>query len=333
MKDRKALVVGIDYYEHLSPLRGCVSDAISVHRVLAHHGTASARTNFRGAELLTATDKYSRIVKKTLREAVVDLFTSEHEIALFYFAGHGFVDRGGGFLCTSDTDDGSNGLSLTELFNIAHESPSPNRIIILDSCHGGIAGNLRPRTGTAEIDHGCTILTASTELQYAHEASGTGLFTNLLVDALEGAAANVVGDITPGSVYAHIDQSLGPWAKQRPVFKTNVDAFVSLREVDSPVSLSELRQITEIFDTPDHRINLDPSYEPERFYEQKTDASILPPDPAKNKIFAILQDYRAVDLVRPVGAKHMYDAAMKSQGCELTRLGKHYHRLVKNDLV
>jgi len=41
------------------------------------------------------------------------------------------------------------------------------------------------------------------------------------VDALGGAAANLVGDVTPGSVYAHIDQSLGPWA-QRPVFKTNV---------------------------------------------------------------------------------------------------------------
>jgi len=37
-----------------------------------------------------------------------------------------------------------------------------------------------------------------------------GVFTGLLVDALSGGAANLVGDVTPGSVYAHIDQSLGP---------------------------------------------------------------------------------------------------------------------------
>jgi hypothetical protein len=73
-----------------------------------------------------------------------------------------------------------------------------------------------------------TILTASSADQYASEENGRGVFTELLVDAMNGAAANLVGDVTPGSVYAHIDQSLGPW-EQRPVFKTNVKSFVSLR--------------------------------------------------------------------------------------------------------
>ncbi|MBY5533629.1 caspase family protein [Rhizobium leguminosarum] len=333
MTNRKALVVGIDYYEHLDPLRGCSADARSVHGVLARHGTAARKANFKAPQALFSEDKYSRVTKRQLREAVTELFLGSHEIALFYFAGHGFIDKGDGFLCASDTQDGSDGLGLNEIFNIARASPSTNKIIVLDSCHGGVAGNPQPGDRSAKIDHGFTILTASTELQYAHEANGTGLFTNLLVDALEGAAANVLGDITPGSVYAHIDQSLGPWAKQRPVFKTNVDAFVSLRQVESPVSHSELLEITTIFPTSDHRINLDPAYEPIRFEEQKKNPLIPPPDPEKNRIFAILQDYRAVDLVRPVGAKHMYDAAMTSQACELTRLGKHYHRLVKSDLV
>jgi hypothetical protein len=75
-----------------------------------------------------------------------------------------------------------------------------------------------------------TILTASTEKQYASEQNGSGVFTTLFVDALDGAASNIVGEITPGSVYAHIDQSLGAW-EQRPVFKTNVTEFVSLRTV------------------------------------------------------------------------------------------------------
>ena len=57
---------------------------------------------------------------------------------------------------------------------------------------------------------------------------------------MDTAAANLVGDITPGSVYAHIDQSLGPWA-QRPVFKTNVKTFVSLRQTGPPIALADLQ--------------------------------------------------------------------------------------------
>ena len=73
-------------------------------------------------------------------------------------------------------------------------------------------------------------MTASTADQYAGEENGSGVFTDLFVDALSGAAANLIGDVTPGAVYAHVDQSLGPWG-QRPVFKTNVQNFVSLRKV------------------------------------------------------------------------------------------------------
>ena len=56
---------------------------------------------------------------------------------------------------------------------------------------------------------------------------------------MNGSASNLVGDITPGSIYAHIDQSLGPW-EQRPIFKTNVRNFTTLRKVQPPISLSDL---------------------------------------------------------------------------------------------
>ena len=81
------------------------------------------------------------------------------------------------------------------------------------------------------------------------------MFTSLFVDALNGSAANLVGDITPGSVYAHIDQSLGPWA-QRPVFKTNVKTFVSLRKAEPPIALADLAGIDEAL--PDIRFRVPP---------------------------------------------------------------------------
>ena len=60
---------------------------------------------------------------------------------------------------------------------------------------------------------------------------------------------NLVGDITPGSVYAHIDQSLGPWEKGQ-VFKTSVKSFVSLPKVQPAVTVAELQRITEFFPSP-----------------------------------------------------------------------------------
>jgi uncharacterized caspase-like protein len=83
--------------------------------------------------------------------------------------------------------------------------------MILDSCYGGVAGGSPLSQSVAEISDGVTILTASTAEQYATEENGEGVFTNLLVDALGGAAGNLVGDVTSGGVYAHVDQSLGPW--------------------------------------------------------------------------------------------------------------------------
>ena len=161
---------------------------------------------------------------------------------------------------------------------------------------------------------------------------GAGVFTTLLVDALNGAAANLLGAVTPGSVYAHIDQSLGPWA-QRPVFKTNVTKFISLRTAQAALELPHLQQLSLLFPSPTAQLQLDPSYEPERSGTE--DDSVPPPDPANTAVFAVLQKHASVGLVRPVGASkpHMYHAAMESKACELTALGQHYRRLAHERLL
>ncbi len=150
------------------------------------------------------------------------------------------------------------------------------------------------------------------------------------MDALRGGAANLVDHITPGSVYAHIDQSLGSW-EQRPVFKTNVKSFVSLREVAPPIVLAELRRLTEFFPSPGHQFQLDPSYEPER--DPPSPEGLAAPDPENTRKFAVLQRYNRVNLVVPVDAPHMYHAAIESKSCKLTVLGEHYRRLVERDRI
>lgn len=329
---RKALIVGIDYYEHISPLSGCVNDAHSVKSVLERH--ADGTVNFATPRILTGTGPRDLVPRTELKEAVRKLFADDADIALFYFAGHGYIEDTGGFLCATDCRTGDDGLSLAEVMSFAASSNAKNKVIILDSCHSGIAGERPNHKGLAEIKEGMTVLTASAASQYAMEIAGggAGVFTSLLVDALGGASANLLGDVTPGSVYAHIDQSLGPWA-QRPVFKTNVKTFVSLRRAAAPIALAELQALATYFPSADYKFPLDPAFEPERSQEQRTDPRIPSPDPQKTVVFKILQNYVKVNLVRPVGAPHMWHAAMQSKACELTVLGQHYRRLVADGLI
>lgn len=324
----KALIVGIDHYDVIGSLHGAVNDAYAVKTVLERH--ADGTLNFAQPRMLAGTGPDARVTRSELRAAVVELFRDDSEIALLYFAGHGYIDGTGGFLCASDCAEGHDGLALRDVMSYANDSPAKNKVIILDSCHGGIAGASAHVAQVAEIKEGVTILTASTAEQYSMESEGSGVFTGLLVDALNGAAANLVGQVTPGSVYAHIDQSLGPWA-QRPVFKTNVKKFVSLRTTDAPVELSDLKKLTTLFEEPTKDLPLDPSYEPERSGNE--DDSVPPPDPARNADFAVLQKLAKVNLVRPVDEQHMWHAAMNSKACELTVLGQHYWRLVRKELI
>lgn len=320
---RKALIVGIDHYSSVPPLHGCVNDAHSVKAILERH--ADGAINF-SVKLLTGTGPSNTVSRAELKDAVKDLFAGDAETALFYFAGHGFIEVTGGYLITSECSSGDDGLSLNDVLVFANGSAAKNKVIVLDSCHSGIAGTAtNNKTYSAELAEGITILTASTADQYATEKNGSGVFTSLFVDALAGAGANLVGDVTPGSVYAHIDQSLGPW-EQRPVFKTNVKSFVSLRRVQPPIALSELRRLSELFPLPGFEFSLDPSYEPEM---KGRDPGMPPPDPEHTKIFAVLQKYNRLNLLVPVGAPHMWHAAMEGKACRLTALGEHYRRLVE----
>jgi hypothetical protein len=323
---RKALVVGIDYYANANPLYGCVGDAYKVNSVL--ESNSDGTRNF-DVMLITGTGPKNEVLRSDLRKQINELFSGENEIALFYFSGHGYIENTGGYIIASDSQSGDDGIPLSDIIIWASKSKSNNRIIILDSCFSGIAGSNPIQPSQSEISEGVTILTASTSEEYALEENGSGVFTSLLVDALSGAAGNLVGDVSPGSIYAHIDQSLGPWS-QRPIFKTNVKNFVSLRKVQPPISLADLQRIVELFPSQGFEYKLDPSFEPEREI-QISDAPA--PNPKNTEIFSILQKYNRVNLLIPVGAPHMWHAAINSKSCKLTVLGEHYRRLVENKRI
>ncbi len=322
---KKALIVGINYYSKVGNLYGCVNDAYAVNQVLGRH--MDGQLNF-DIKLVTAVDENTKVTRKNLKENIASLFSDDPEVALFYYAGHGHVEDSGGYLVTSECNDGDDGLPLEDVLNYANESKAKNKILILDSCYSGIAGAQKSLGDKALLSEGMTILTASSKDQYAQEAGGSGVFTSLLVDALNGGASNLLGDITPGSIYAHIDQSLGAW-EQRPIFKTNVRAFTSLRRVSPPIQLGDLKQITDLFPTPNFDFPLNPSFEP----QPPAPNHGIKPDPENNKKFSLLQKLNRLNLVKPVGEDHMYFAAMNSKSCKLTVLGEHYWNLISKGRI
>ena len=308
---RRALVVGIDEYTS-APLAGCVNDANSMASVLKRNDDESP--NF-DVKVLTAPP--TSISRSTLRQAVEALFKSPADIALFYFSGHGTENNLGGFMVTQDAQKYDEGVGLSDVLTLANNSPAREAVIMLDSCHSGAMGEIPAlMNANVHIREGVSILTASRSSEYAVESGGVGLFTGLVVAALEGGAADNLGQVKLPSVYSYVDESLGSW-DQRPLFKAHVSTLVPLRQARPRIDVSILRLLPQWFPSPDAVFDLDPSYEPDS----------LPSDVDHEQIFGYLQKCRAAHLVEPVDEDHMYFAAMNSKGCALTPLGRHYWRL------
>ena len=320
----KALCVGIDCYQYIADLHGCVNDANAVKGALERHGDGSL--NF-DTKLLCATSEDTYITRNNLKDTIQELFAGESEIALLYYSGHGAYDALGGYLCTSEVQRADEGLSLEDVMRIASSSQAKNKVIILDSCYSGLAANSIEMPEYSILHNGTTILAACDETQYATEENNQGTFTSLLVEALYGGAMNLLGEVSPGSVYAYIDRSLGSW-EQRPIFKANIKTFVSLRKNVPPIDINELRHITKLFVTPYEEYPLDPTYEPDKHEADTTEVN-----KEHEAIFSLLQKYAKLNLVVPVGEDHMYYAAIHHKSCKLTVQGQHYWKLAHKNTI
>jgi len=312
---RRALVVGINDYP-FKPLKACVNDADAISKVLQYNEDCTE--NFTITKLTDADVDTRGKLKRSIR----DCFDGKGEVALFYFAGHGFIDEIGSYIVTPDCSVDDEGIFMEEVLAIVNKSMFQSKVVILDCCHSGDFGS-KHSTGQAAIIHdGVTILTACSSNESAEEINGHGVFTALLLEALQGGAADVLGYITPGSIYAYIDRALGQ-GEQRPIFKTNVSSFSPLRKVKPPVDKNVLRHLAHYFAKADSEYQLDPTFE-------FTDSSAVPENIL---IFKELQLLERVGLVVPCDEEHMYFAAMHSKSCKLTVVGRHYWRLAKENRI
>jgi hypothetical protein len=314
---RRALIVGIDDYpDH--PLCGCVTDAKRIGEIMSRNADGSP--NFDCKYIFAPPGK---IVRRSLAQAVEELFASEADVAVFYFSGHGAIDVPGGYLMTPDARVCSDGYPMRDLLAHAIKSPVRETAVILDCCHSGEFGNLvEAETGQALLREGVAVLAASRSYQSSMEVDGAGVFTTLVYDALNGGAADILGRVTVGSIYAYVDQALSAW-DQRPVFKAHLSKFTPLRQCEPHVDAAILRLLPIYFESPDYEFPLDPSYEPD----------MEPRDEKNERTFAHLQRLRDARLLVPVGEKHLYYAAINSKACKLTALGRFYSQLARQGRI
>jgi hypothetical protein len=311
------LIIGLDDYRDF-PLQGCVNDANRLADVLSRHHDGSV--NFQ-CELITSPPH--KATRSLLRQRIVELFAQPADAAFLHFSGHGTVIAMGGYLVTPDYSDFDVGIPMAEVLALANQSKVANVFITLDCCDSGAFGVL-PAISSDKIHlgEGVSVITATRPAQQSLEEGGGGVFTSLLVEALEGGAAGLLGEVSAASVYAYIDNALGAW-DQRPMFKANVSKFICLRKAAPRLPLSLVQKLTEYFPLPAEPLPLSPEYEPE----------VEPHNEQREEMFRNLQKFRNAGLVQPIGAEHMYYAAVESKACGLTTLGKYYWRLVNEKKI
>lgn len=312
---KKALIIGIDDYS-FGPLNGCINDAHSMVKVLETHEDGSP--NF-SCKLITSTPE-PRITDGFLREEVMNFFKYKSDSALLYFSGHGSENTLDGYLVSQTAVASDPGLAFSDVMKLANQSQIPEVVIVLDCCHSGHMANWNVNSegsSIAFVREGISVLSSSRGKEYSIEKGGRGLFTSIICEALRGGAADIKGDVTLASIYAYVDQLLGPF-DQRPLFKSHVSRMGVIRKCEPKIEKSVLRRLVTYFKSTDSLHQLDPSYEPTE----------IPKGHQNELIFADLQEMAGVGLVAPTGEKHMYFAAINNKACELTDVGKFYWRMI-----
>ncbi|TIR17123.1 MAG: caspase family protein [Mesorhizobium sp.] len=320
--DRRALIVGIDHYDNFSPLSGCVADADSMLAVLARNEDGSVNFDCRK---FTSSAR-DRITRPFLRARWKELFGSFTGDAVFYFAGHGGPSQLRGFLVTQDGEEDDLGLPMNEIVELANDSPARSVLIVLDCCFSGAAGNSpslqTPGLYQATLREGVTILAASRPTQTAGEIDGHGLFTDLVLGALRGGAADVRGRVSAAAIYGYVESAFGSWA-QRPLYKSHAARLDPIRLCSPKVPDKLLRELPYFFGTKDAQYRLDMSYE-------ETNGAA---EAANVETFKKFKTLQLAGLLMPKSGADLYWTAERSGSVELTALGQFYWRLVHEGLI
>ncbi len=312
---KRALVVGINRYENTSNLDGCINDAHRITKLIQTHDDGSP--NF---DVKVVTSENENITRKKLGALLQELLSRPADMAFFYFSGHGTATNLGGYLCTYEAEQYTEGYSMQDLLALINQSSIKEIVIMLDCCHSASLGTIPslPSNGISSIKEGVSILAACRHDEASLEINGSGIFTSLVCDALSGGAADIQGIVTPAGIYSHVEQSFGAW-DQRPLFKSYVSRSTPIRKTLPKLNLEVLRQLPYLFPNKNDQYHLDRSHE-------HTESSS---NPENVKKFQTLKKLQTVGLIKVNREPEpdLYWACLENKSCELSPLGKFYWEL------
>lgn len=220
-RDSWAVIIGINDYQHprIPKLRYAVNDARAIERSLLAQG-------FRPERIVTLVDREATKarIETTLGDELRQKLGPEDRLLVF-FAGHGLTDqlRSGeeeGYLLPVDGDPGKlfgTAISMTALRQISERLSAKHILYMVDACYSGYA--LFNRSISRDLLQemvkrpAIQILTAGRKEDQAQERAGHGVFTEVVIQGLQG-------DAFAGKDWLSLEE-LGLWVKQRVFAESN----------------------------------------------------------------------------------------------------------------
>ena len=229
-----ALVIGVGEYRNLDASKQLLfaqSDAEAMYRVLiSHEGGAFPPEN---VQLLTGAQATLANIRNALEEWLPSVAAPADRVVV-YFAGHGFVQNGRGYLAPTDVDPrrlGETAYSMAALGEvIANRVQAHWKVLLTDACH---SGKINAETTNEALDlqfgslpRSFLTLTATREREMSHEdpnlSTGFGFFTYFLTQAWRGHADNdpCDGRTTADEVIEYVRANVRRYARDRQLSQT-----------------------------------------------------------------------------------------------------------------
>jgi tetratricopeptide (TPR) repeat protein len=229
-----ALIVGISNYKNLDSkrqLRFAESDAQSIYRLLISKEAGAFPPE--NVHLLTGPKATLQNIKYELETWLPSVAQPSDRVIVF-FAGHGLVDKGRGYLAPYEVDPGnveSTAYSMNTVGEVmAQRIKSRWKVLLADACHSAKINVETTNEGLGDafskMPANFLTLTATTEREASHEDSalstGFGLFTYFLEQAWRGNADNdpCDGRITADELVEYVRTNVRDYARQRGLFQT-----------------------------------------------------------------------------------------------------------------
>jgi tetratricopeptide (TPR) repeat protein len=229
-----ALVVGVSNYRNLDASQQLLfaeSDAEATYRTLiSQEGGAFPAEN---VHVLLGRQATLANIRHEL-EDWLPMVAQPTDRVIVYFAGHGFVKDGKGYLAPYDVDPNrlaTTAYPMTTLGTVLGQRVKARwKVLLTDACH---SGKINAETTSEALDAqfgslptSFLTLTATTEREASHEdpklATGFGFFTYFLTQAWHGNADNdpCDGRITADELIEYVRSNVRRYAKDRNLSQT-----------------------------------------------------------------------------------------------------------------